>query len=70
MSRVTENLDLQRGFEAAIPDPGGSTPSRRETANGYSPVRLSSGRTFRTRPLVSPTPSIGLAPRSNQVWPG
>ena len=62
MSRMTENLNLQRGLlkhlsripEVQLLDNVRVTAIEKETgASGWPLVRLSNGQTFRTRLLVS-----------------
>lgn len=64
MSRMTENLNLQRGLlkhlsqtpEVQLLDNVRVTAIEKEgEANGWPLVRLSNGRTLRTRLLVSPS---------------
>ena len=71
MSRMTENLNLQRGLlkhlsripEVQLLDNVRVAAIEKEDgANGWSLVRLSNDQTFRTRLLVSPAVSIDSVP--------
>ena len=81
MSRMTENLNLQRGLlkhlsrtpEVQLLDNVRVTAIEKESeANGWPLVRLSSGQTLRTRLLVSPGTPDGLDLGSNLIsgWCG
>ena len=76
MSRMTENLNLQRGLlkhllrtpEVQLLDNVRVTAIEKEgEANGWPLVRLSNGQTFRTRLLVSPNTPDGLDIGSNPI---